>query len=230
MFFTYYQHNPGGTFIIDEKVGHCVCIEADTPEEANERMTLVVGHELDDGHWNAKWRADQGDPEPSYYGEWRLLKMEDYFGVDNLTPLDDRFVVDIYYRDHHVRKEYDAKTLYKKGKKARQDKADKLWGTCVNLSGLYHKKPIRVYKDETLNTYYDRAGNFSIPGVGLNTSDYGVIYFASENKKDVEVFIAGAMDLQKKVSEVVASEVNNYRDIRKEGAKAVATLLKRWCD
>jgi hypothetical protein len=230
MFFTYDQNNPNGRFNVTDTYGHCLCIEADTPEEANAKAESIVGSL--EHRWSHKWREDQGTPTPTYYDEWSLLKMEDYFtGSDSFAPLYDIFVVDVYYKNGtRERKEYEAEKLYKKGRKARQDKADKLWGTCVNLSGLYSEKPIRVFKEESLDSFYDRAGDFSVPGPGLRAErDGGVIYFASENKEDVEEFIAGVKLMQHTLTDLAEKELNRVKGtLKRSGAKSVVEMFKRW--
>jgi hypothetical protein len=229
MFFTYNQNNPDGRFNVTDKYGHCLCIEADTPDEANRKAASVVGYL--ESRWDHKWREDQGTPQPSYYDEWSLLKMEDYFmSKDGFPPLYDIFVVDIYYKDgRHERKEYEAAKLYTKGKRARQSKADKLWATCVNLSGLYSDKPVRVYKEDRLDSFYDRGGNFSVPGPGLRTEKYGVIYFASGKKEDVEEFIAGVKSMQHTLTDLAEKELNRVKGaLKRSGAKSVVETLKRW--
>jgi hypothetical protein len=64
-----------------------------------------------------------------------------------------------------------------------------LWVAKINLSGLYCKIPTRVKVDEG-GKYWDKEGNFDVIGRGTHAG-YGHITFASENKKEVQLWIDG---------------------------------------
>ena len=72
-------------------------------------------------------------------------------------------------------------------------KDDIVYCSAVNLSGLWSKKPLKmVYLDEETGTYWDRSGDFSCPGLGIQAQwGGGFISFASKNKREVEVWIYG---------------------------------------
>jgi hypothetical protein len=75
-YFHFSQNNPGGSFVIDEKVAHHVIIQAHSAGEAN-RLALGVGIYFDGcssgtdcnccgDRWSRKW--GDGDETPLIYG------------------------------------------------------------------------------------------------------------------------------------------------------------------
>lgn len=77
----------------------------------------------------------------------------------------------------------------------------KVWAIAINLNGLWCKKPRRMTWKEELQEYYDRGGDLSVPDIGLVVEPC-ITSFASENKKDVEIFIQGATAMAKQVVNV----------------------------
>jgi hypothetical protein len=75
-FFEYSQNNSGGGFTFDPAgVSHYVIIEADSPEEANdkaERIGLYFDGQGDCDccgyRWSECWDGDKGEKVPSIYG------------------------------------------------------------------------------------------------------------------------------------------------------------------
>ena len=68
-----------------------------------------------------------------------------------------------------------------------------LWAACVNLSG-FNDKPIKVTFNKNLGEYYDWSGDFGFyeNDILKHSSNVLRVVFASEDKKQVEAFIAGA--------------------------------------
>ncbi|AFV51384.1 hypothetical protein FDG66_gp64 [Streptomyces phage phiCAM] len=76
-FFEYSQNNSGGSFAYDGDAGitHYVIIEADSPEEANDKAE-TIGLYFDGygdcdccgSRWSECWDGDKGEKVPSIYG------------------------------------------------------------------------------------------------------------------------------------------------------------------
>ena len=79
---------------------------------------------------------------------------------------------------------------------------DKIWAIGINLNGPWHNKPVRMTYHDDLDEWYDKSGNCSVSKLGLDDRRSGITTFASEDKKEVEVFIAGALALAKRVVNV----------------------------
>jgi hypothetical protein len=69
------------------------------------------------------------------------------------------------------------------------------------LNGLWCDKPKRLTWDAGLKEYYDASGDLSVRGIGLVTRG-GLTTFASENKEEVKIFIAGAKTMAKQIMNV----------------------------
>ena len=69
-------------------------------------------------------------------------------------------------------------------------KSKKLWAAAINLSGLYHTTPLRVYLEKDLETWFAEDGNFSIAKVGEHREPYRVT-FAHADKGKVDAWISG---------------------------------------
>ncbi len=82
-------------------------------------------------------------------------------------------------------------------------KNNKIWSNMVNLSGLYSDKPVSCYYNKTLDSWWDKLGDYEITKLGY-MEDAGCVYFSSENKEEVEHFILGA--------------------------KAVMSMLRKWAE
>jgi hypothetical protein len=67
----------------------------------------------------------------------------------------------------------------------------KLYMARVNLAGLYSTKPIAVFKEPDDDWYASKDGNLVLDLNQLNDRPECIDFF-SENKKDVEIWIAGA--------------------------------------
>lgn len=80
-FYTFYQNNSGGDFVVDERSGiaHYVIIEARNAEDAN-RRAIMHGLYFDGTYggpdcsccgdrWSAKWQGDEGTAEPMVYDQ-----------------------------------------------------------------------------------------------------------------------------------------------------------------
>ena len=67
-----------------------------------------------------------------------------------------------------------------------------VWANGVNAMGLYSQKPIRcVYHENGLNSaYWDRTGDFDVTRLGFESGPMDT--FASEERRDVEIWTAGA--------------------------------------
>lgn len=109
MFYDYRQNNSGGSFYLDETVGHSVIVEAEDYEQANKRAK-EIGLYFDGAgdcpccgnRWYAKRGRSEGDETPSIYGEpigeyqWLSWGRE----VTHVYFLDGRH--DIYIKDKLV--------------------------------------------------------------------------------------------------------------------------------
>jgi len=65
-----------------------------------------------------------------------------------------------------------------------------LWANAVNLSGVWFKRPRKVYFNELLKMYFDKTGDFEIAGPGFRIKD-NFISFASESKEEVATWTKG---------------------------------------
>lgn len=111
-----------------------------------------------------------------------------------------------------------------KGDKSFDCSEKQLWATCLNLSGIWSKKPVRVTRhlDELGSpgfSYWDRSGNLTVKGAGLEVSR-GCITYASKNKEEVELFIKQAEELQKSMLDIPVPDMI--------GAKAVMQHISEW--
>ncbi len=73
-----------------------------------------------------------------------------------------------------------------------------IWVARVNLVGLYSKKPVKCSMVETeycdnRATWWDESGDFDVNLLGEGALNHDCITFASANKKEVELWIAGAI-------------------------------------
>ena len=66
---------------------------------------------------------------------------------------------------------------------------DVLWAFWANQNGPFFRKPRRVVRSD-VGLWWDSTGDNSVPGDGLNHSDYYLSY-ASESKAEVELFALG---------------------------------------
>ena len=115
--YTYSQNNSGGSFVLNESVGHYVFVEAPTAEEAN-RIAEDNGLYFDgcrDGRdcsccgdrWYPQWREDSGYDYPDLYGE-DIRDLYDFYDV--LTMAADKVTDE--YRGYVVVYRHDGMKLY----------------------------------------------------------------------------------------------------------------------
>ena len=74
----------------------------------------------------------------------------------------------------------------------------KLYMARVNLAGLYSTKPIAVFKEPDDDWYSSKDGNLVLDLSQLNDRPECIDFF-SENKKDVEIWIAGASAVMRSI-------------------------------
>lgn len=74
---------------------------------------------------------------------------------------------------------------------------DKIWGIGVNLNGAWCYEPVRLTYHDDLDEWYDKHGNLCVKKLGLDHNDSHLTTFASVNKQEVEIFIAGAKAIVK---------------------------------
>lgn len=235
MFYKFSQNNSGGSFIVNEQVGQYVIIEADNYNEAN-RLAQEKAHIYFDGCEDGtdcnccgdRWYStyDDGDEVPMIYDK-TVEEFQEDPGIPSITK---EISIHIYYKDgRHENIVFDAAAAAEKKEAQRRKKVNKLWGNIVTLRDIRWKNPNRYYesehKDEHNRTiYYDKTRNRSIvEGININYG-FGYITFASENKKEVEDFVAGAgkiLDIVKKR----ALKVSRPPGKTGEGMKAMVKLL-----
>ena len=79
-------------------------------------------------------------------------------------------------------------------KNQRKEKQPKeLWAFWANHYGPFFQTAQKVKWDEELQSWWHEDGDSEIKKVGLYESDGGYMSFSSENKQEVENFIAGFM-------------------------------------
>lgn len=237
MFYTYNQNNSGGRFTVNKSVGQYVIIEADSPSQADDAAEVRAGIYFDGcdngrdcnccgDRWYRQYSED-GTKEPMIYDK----TIEEFKKDPGLGLFRSEMVIHIYYQDgRHEKVAFDAgKAIDKKRAKERQE-AKKLWGNYFSLSmGVRNKNPIRFYQHknwegEYTDTFYDKSGNLSIEK-GLKFHNFGVLSFASENKKEVEQFMSGARKVME-IAKLAVMETPSELGAQGEGMKAVAKLFK----
>ena len=102
MFFLYSQNNSGGSFIVNENIGHEVIIEANDYNHANKRAEEIgiYFNGINDGmdcscccnRWDEEWSNEDATNEPEIYGK----SIKDY---KPRTWFEDEEIVMIYYLD-----------------------------------------------------------------------------------------------------------------------------------
>jgi hypothetical protein len=68
---------------------------------------------------------------------------------------------------------------------------EKVWMNGINLAGLWSPRPLRGTYEANLREWYWR-GNLSVSRLGLDVRQSGITTFASESKREVEIFTLGA--------------------------------------
>jgi len=118
----------------------------------------------------------------------------------------------------------------------------KAWAACLNLSGLWANKPLRIHRranddfdvfsdepQETTYEYWARDGNLRVVELGIYVLD-GCITFASEDKKDVELFIQQVQKAQKLALNAVKVPTQTEFKGKVEGTLAVHLMLRHWAE
>lgn len=236
MFYNFHQNNSGGIFIIDDRVGKYVIIEADNSNDANEKAKKIgiyfdgCRKGEDCSCCGDRWYEVYGnskDMEPKIYG----MTLKEYEDSLCLSLSDDEIVIHIYYKDgkHEIHR-INAKQAIKRNKDKKQAEVDKIWGMAFNLYGLWGKKPVRLFKKDDLDTYYDKGGDLGISKTGFCSKQPECMEFGSKDKKDVSSFIDGAQQaLNVALTAVEAFKNNNGRQDQtpyKNGVEAVIAHLK----
>jgi len=232
MFYTYRQNNSGGSFIVNKIVGEYVIVEADNSVEAN---SIAEEHEIyfdgcDHGldcsccgdRWNGCYNDDGSDVPKIYH------KTIEEFTIDpGFACVGNETTIHIYYKNgDHKTLVIDVAGAIKKKKAEERSVARKLWGNFFTLSyGIRNKQPIRFYETAGYKEtyFYDRSGNLSIEE-GFNVSGYEVISYASENKSEVEEFMAGAQEILDIAKSAVLS-VETDDSFRGKGMAAAVKLF-----
>jgi hypothetical protein len=78
-----------------------------------------------------------------------------------------------------------------------------VWANGVNSAGLYSNKPIRCawHESGVSSAYWDRTGNFDVTRLGLKKGPMDT--FASHDRRDVELWTAGARAILDRLREWV---------------------------
>lgn len=102
----------------------------------------------------------------------------------------------------------------------------KLWASRVNLSGLYSKKPVRVYRrvdrmHGRQYAYWDAGGDLEILDIGLHLSKT-CVRFASDSHLEVENFINEIEQAQK---EIISASASSPLGV---GFKVVSHMIGAW--
>lgn len=226
MFYCYGQNNSGGVFHNTDKVGHWFIIEADSAREADaaaENKGIYFDGAGDCNccgrRWSEAWE-DGGRETPEIYGQSIkefIAKIDFCFDGD---------VIHVYYKNGKHKKYPITKKQIEKNKAEKRKEADALWATCVNLNGVYSKNPIRVFKHEYLDDYYDKAGNLGIPGPGLTKKDL-VTYFASKDKTEVERFIRTILVLHEEAYDTIESRMVDG-DIAEQAKETALSCIRNF--
>jgi len=247
MFYTYNQNNSGGFFHVDESVGQYVIIEADSSDQANDLAKSKAGiyfEGCDDGtdcsccgdRWSRNY--SDGTEEPMIYS-----KTIDEFKDDPGMVLRPEMCIHIYYQDdRHEKIVFDAVKAIEEKNAEQRAAAKKLWGNSFSIvNGARNKNPVRFFEtthvwstDEDKSTFYDKSGNLSIKEGVVIEKDYGWISFASDNKEEVESFIAGADELmgfiRTLISEVdisVHRRTNKVPNAKDKGMESLCKLFEK---
>ena len=107
MFFTYNQNNSGGEFIFDKDRGitHFVIVEADSPQDADDRAEKIGLYF--DGYgdcpccgyrWYSQFSSEEGDEEPSIYGR----HPRDFVEKKKVVWMDEGFEVAVHHKDGKI--------------------------------------------------------------------------------------------------------------------------------
>lgn len=75
--------------------------------------------------------------------------------------------------------------------KKKKVKARTVYAAGLNLSGLWSKKPIKVYYDADLRCWYDASENLSVERMGYHQPFSWLKTYASTSKADVQTWIDG---------------------------------------
>ena len=67
-----------------------------------------------------------------------------------------------------------------------------VWAAEVNLNGLCNRKPVRCTYNEELLSWWDKTGNLEVTSLGM-VQRSGYVEFASKSRKEVEIWIEGAL-------------------------------------
>ena len=84
-----------------------------------------------------------------------------------------------------------------------------VWATAVNRAGLWSSKPMRMALEidpivpVSQRRWWDASGNFCVERLGLRQKIV-ITTFASENKHEVEIFIAGVRALADAIKSMVS--------------------------
>jgi len=238
MFYTYNQSNPGGKFVNNDKVGQYVIIESDSADDANSRAENVGIYfdGCDDGtdcsccgdRWHKAELSDsKGNPEPGIYGQ----SIEEFTNGLDIFFCEKMLTIHTYYKDgRHEKVVIDAEKAVKKNKAKERSSAEKIWAISLSGCGLYSNKPVKMYKNKSLKTFYDASGNYSVEKEGLSVEPtFGTITYASENKTDVEAFIAGATLALQAARQAAHSGILSHncdKGPMKDGMEAVVSRLE----
>lgn len=74
--------------------------------------------------------------------------------------------------------------------KKSNSRPDVVYGTSVNLSGLYASDPIKCTWDPGLESWWDNDGEFDIEELGL-VYERGYVKFGAVDEEEVVAFIKG---------------------------------------
>lgn len=223
MFFNFMQNNSHGSYEVTSAAGHELVIEADSPEQANEKAASII--QFDKGcsccgdRWTRVWRG--GTPAPTAYYE------KDAFDAFPLTldSLDfpsctKEYIVDVYYKDgSHRRVEYNVAALKKQAKAHQRSTGEKLWGVCFNTFGV---GPVfEAVRSNRIGGWWDESGNRMIKGNGLHINE-GYGSFGSIDKKEVQKFAREYRAARK----FMQAQVRSYaKEANSKAASAYAKLV-----
>jgi hypothetical protein len=92
-----------------------------------------------------------------------------------------------------------------KNKQKMKTKKKTAWAIGISVMGMWDKKPVRIEYSSFNETcsrqrfWWDKTGCFTVDKLGLVVKK-GITTFASESKKDVELFILGVKAMSRRVN------------------------------
>lgn len=196
MFFVYHQNNSGGSFEVNNDVGHEVIIEADTMLEANFKAQqigiyfngIAAGYDCDccgDRWYDHPSRYDKCPTPESFVHELSFNHVERI----------------VYYFDDGRKEvhDLDVKAIQEEAEKERLKDVKPLWVSFIYNSGSY-TEPVELWPAKFNDTsWWHKGGNLGgeliltqkgKPKTGFHTNQHGFDYYAHWDKSKVEAFVA----------------------------------------